>query len=86
MAADPVRTKALACLREGRTTVLRVGVDDAWRPVLVVATVRSSRDRHVYRVQLRDGSWSCTCAAGLRGEACPHAAAVALVTTESAAA
>lgn len=80
MATDPIRSKALACLREGRVTVLGVKLDAAWRPIRVAARVRSSRDGHPYRVQLSLGNWSCTCRAGMRNEPCPHVAAVALVT------
>jgi len=76
MAADPIRSKALACLREGRVTVYGVKLDDRWRPVVVLARVLSSRDRHPYKVQLRDGAWSCGCREGLRGEPCAHVAAV----------
>jgi uncharacterized Zn finger protein len=86
MTADPIRSKALGCLREGRVTVLGVKLDPAWRPIAVVARVSSSRDRHPYRVRLLAGAWSCTCRAGLRDEPCPHVAAVALVTTAGAAA
>jgi hypothetical protein len=71
-------------LRELRVNILRVRVGDDWRPVMVFARVRSSRGRDFYRVQLRDGVWSCTCAAGRRTEACPHALSVSFVTTESA--
>lgn len=84
MPTDPLRAKALACLREGRVAVLRVLPDDRWRPELVVARVRSSRDQHPYRVQYREERWSCSCAAGLRDEPCPHLAAVMLVTTQGA--
>lgn len=83
--ADPLRSKALAVLREARCTVLRVRVDDVWRPVAVLARVRSSRGRQFYRVQLTKEGWSCTCAAGTRDEPCAHIAAVMLVTTAAAA-
>lgn len=83
---DPLRAKALACLREGRVAVLRVLPDPRWQPVLVLARVRSSRDGHPYRVQLHGSRWSCTCRAGMRDEPCPHIAAVMLVTTQGAAA
>jgi hypothetical protein len=86
MAADPMRSRALACLRSGRVTVYGVKLDDAWKPIVVLARVRSSRDRHPYRVQFRDGDWSCDCREGLHGEPCAHVAAVQLVTTEAAAA
>lgn len=86
MGADPLRSRALACLREGRVTVLRVTVNDAWRPVVVFARVLSSRDRHPYRVQLRAGTWTCTCREGLRDQPCAHVTAVALVTTAGVAA
>lgn len=83
--ADPLRSKALACYRELRVNILRVRVDDAWRPVVVFARVRSSQGRHFYRVQLHDGVWTCTCPAGRRDEPCPHVLAVTFVTTASAA-
>lgn len=83
-AADPLRRKALQCIREHRVMVLGVRLDAAWKPVRVVARVRSSRDAHPYRVQLRVGNWSCTCREGLRNEPCGHSAAVALVTTPEA--
>lgn len=86
MPADPMRSKALACLREGRVTVYGVKLDDAWKPLVVLARVLSSRDRHPYRIQFRDGTWSCDCREGLHGEPCPHVAAVQLVTTAAAAA
>lgn len=85
MAADPMRSRALACLRETRVNILRVRVGDDWRPVMVFARVRSSRGRQFYRVQLRDGVWTCTCTAGSHGDPCPHALSVQFVTTESAA-
>lgn len=85
MATDPMRSKALACLRELRVNILRVRVGDDWRPEAVFARVRSSQGRHHYRVQFRDGQWTCTCTAGVRSESCPHALAVQFVTTESAA-
>lgn len=85
MAVDPIRSKALACLRELRVNILRVRVGDDWRPVMVFARVRSSRGPHFYRVQLRDGTWTCTCTAGTRDEQCPHVLSVQYVTTESAA-
>lgn len=84
-AVDPMRSKALACLRELRVNILRVRVGDDWRPVMVFARVRSSQGRHFYRVQLRDGVWTCTCTAGSHDEPCPHVAAVTYVTTASAA-
>jgi len=85
MAADPMRSKALASLRERRVTVYGVKLDDRWRPVAVLARVLSSRDRHPYRVQFRDGSWSCDCRDGLRGDPCAHVAAVQMVTEAEAA-
>lgn len=85
MATDPMRAKALACLREGRVTVLGVRLDAGWQPVRVVARVRSSRDAHPYRVQLRAGQWTCNCRDGLHNQPCAHTAAVALVTTVEAA-
>ena len=85
MTTDPLRPRSLACLREGRVTVLGVKLDAAWRPVTVVARVKSSRDNHKYRVRYLAGQWSCDCRDGLYGNPCAHAAAVALVTTEAAA-
>lgn len=86
MAGDPMRSKALACLREGRVTVLGVKLDAAWHPVAVVARVRSSRDQHPYRVLLRMGMWSCDCRDGQHDQPCAHVAAVQLVTTQDVAA
>lgn len=83
--ADPLRAKALKCIRERRVAVLRVAPDAHWRPTLVIARVRSSRDLHPYRVQLIAGRWTCTCREGLRDEPCAHVAAVVLVTTGAAA-
>jgi hypothetical protein len=85
-AADPLRSRALACLREGRVTVLGVKLDAAWRPVAVVARVRSSRDQHPYRVMYRAGRWSCDCRDGQRDQPCAHVNAVALVTVQEVAA
>lgn len=79
--ADPLRSRALACLREGRVTVLAVGVDKQWQPIRVLARVRSSRDDHLYRIRRIAGTWSCTCREGLREQPCPHVRAVAMVTT-----
>lgn len=79
-ATDPLRAKALACLREGRVNLLRVLPDTHWKPVVVVARVRSSRDQHPYRVWFKNARWSCTCRDGLRKEHCAHVAAVQLVT------
>lgn len=86
-AADPVRTRALACLREGRVRVIGVNNDEQWRPVQVIATVRSSRE-HVgaYRIRFSAGRWSCTCDGVVDGLLCPHASAVALVTMSTVAA
>lgn len=81
---DPLRSKALACLREGRVTVYDVTVDDKWRITHVLARVLSSRDRHPYCVELADSGVTCDCRSGLRGETCAHALAVALVTTTEA--
>lgn len=80
MSNDPLRPRALACLREGRVTILGVKLDAAWRPVRVVARVRSSRDRFAYRVQLRVSRWECNCAAGQKNEPCAHTLAVSMVT------
>lgn len=83
---DPLRPKALSCLREGRVRVLGVRLDARWRPVRILARVRSSRDGHPYRVELRLNDWSCTCRDGQHGEPCAHVRAVQLVTAEDAAA
>lgn len=84
MVADPLRSKALACLREGRVTVYGVGCDAKWRIVSVVARVRSSQDRHPYLTRFSNGNWSCDCRDGQRDLPCPHVVAVALVTTTGA--
>ena len=84
MPTDPLRSKALACLREGRVTVLGVKLDEKWRPVSVVARVLSSRDRHPYRVRIEQGKTSCNCRDGMNGDRCPHGVAVALVTSDGA--
>lgn len=85
MTTDPMRPRALAALRSGRVTVLGVKLDAAWRPVTVIARVKSSRDNHRYRVRYLAGQWSCDCRDGQHGIPCAHTAAVALVTTETAA-
>jgi hypothetical protein len=82
-AADPLRRKALQCLREGRTRVIQVSGG------VVVAVVRSSRDGHPYNVEYNPargdlrGGWSCDCREGRRELPCAHTLAVALVTTGS---
>jgi hypothetical protein len=89
--ADPRRRKALACLREGRVSVLFVSASSSelvttWQqvePLAVLARVRSSRDRHPYRVQYDKSTWSCDCREGRRDLPCAHTLAVALVTTGS---
>lgn len=85
-ATDPLRSKALACLREARVTVLRVRLGEDWQPDLVMARVKSSRENiQPYRVRFSAGRWSCTCGVGVGVDVpCPHAAAVALVTTAAA--
>lgn len=81
---DPMRSRALAILREGRCTVL---ASDWTSPMVtavrVIAVVRSSRDRNrLYAVDYPSGGggWSCTCWAGQRDESCPHVLAVRYVT------
>lgn len=76
---DPLRSKALACLREGRVTVLAIQRDGDV-PDRVLARVRSSRDDYMYRVEFRAGAWTCGCRNGLRDETCGHVEAVRLVT------
>lgn len=72
------RRKALACLREGRVTVLEAGHVHFGRPTRVTAAVRSSRDGGpTYAVDLVGSAWACTCRAG---HPCAHSLAVALVT------
>lgn len=88
--SDPVRARALAALREGRVTVLGVKLDEQWRPVHVLATVRSSRENvRPHRVRFVAGRWSCTCPESTVADgvtrSCPHSAAVALVTVGVAA-
>jgi hypothetical protein len=84
-AADPVRAKALACLREARVTVMAVKLSAEWRPVLVMARVKSSRDNvRPYRVRFSAGQWTCTCDSRVSDGACPHIHAVSLVTTAAA--
>jgi hypothetical protein len=83
---DPARSKALACLREARVAVLAVKLSADWRPVLVMARVKSSRDNvKPYRVRFSAGQWTCTCDARIADGPCPHIRAVSLVTTEAAA-
>lgn len=79
---DPFRSRALACLREARVRILGVHLTSDWRPIVVMARVRSSRDGHPYRVQYRSGAWSCTCVDGMHGRSCAHVRAVQLVTLE----
>jgi len=81
-----VRPAALRAIGTGRVTVLSVKLDAEWKPARVVAAVRSSSNGHRYRVQLRAGTWCCTCRDGLRGEDCSHVQAVALVTRPDGAA
>lgn len=78
-----MRSKALACLRTGRVTIVHARkANDTDLPIAVVAYVASSRpERSRYVVDLTgDGDWSCTCWRGNRGESCAHLAAVQLVT------
>lgn len=83
MSGDPMRQRALGILREGRCSVVRAVDDEFHVPQRVMAIVRSSRPNHSpYAVELlRDGSWTCTCHAGMRDEPCAHVHAVQLVTT-----
>ena len=83
---NPLRRKALACIREGRVAIRRVETnaltdnDDIYK---VGAIVRSSRDNHPYRVEYHGviAKWSCDCREGRRDLPCAHTLAVALVTT-----
>ena len=90
---DPFRKRALACIREGRVSVVFVKSESdervtTWQqvvPTAVLARVLSSRDRHPYRVKFEGsfvgGAWSCDCREGRRDLPCAHTLAVALVTT-----
>ena len=81
-----LRPKALPILREGRVSVVRATCDEQQRPVRVMAMVRSSREHHGpyvvdgKRLDTSEPRWDCTCMPGMRGERCPHVAAVQLVT------
>jgi hypothetical protein len=77
--ATPLRPKALAVLREGRLTMLRVECRNTAHEVdEVIARVQSSREGGpAYAVDLSFGQWTCTCR---RDEPCAHIAAVQLVT------
>lgn len=81
---DPLRTKALAALREGRVTIIEADPDDDQkRPGSVVARVETSRpNSHRYYVVDRSSGarWACTCDAWQSGMPCAHVAAVQLVT------
>jgi len=82
-----LRRRALACLREGRVTILHAEGDDFPNradvaPDRVVAAVQSSRTggpRYAVDLMPRDG-WSCTC----DRPDCPHIAAVQIVAGQAA--
>ena len=75
-----LRRRALACLREGRVTILQAEGDEM--PRRVVAAVQSSRTGGPrYAVDLVPrGGWSCTC----DRPDCPHIAAVQIVAGQAA--
>jgi hypothetical protein len=77
MAMD-VRSQACSYLRDGRVRVFvaRPGGDDD-KPLAVRAYVYGWSRRHFVRLNY-GGAWLCSCTA--RGDACPHIAAVKLVT------
>lgn len=75
---SPIRTKALAILREQRLRLVTVKCPDGGTvPDLILARVKGFHG--VYAVDLIAGRWTCTCREGLDGE-CAHAWAVRLVT------
>jgi hypothetical protein len=78
---NPLRRKALSCIREGRVSVRYCALGT--KADLVTAVVRSSRDGHPYSVKYAAGEWRCTCREGRRELPCAHTLAVALVTTGS---
>ncbi len=83
--ANPVRTKALAAIRERRVTVVHAVCRKTAHDVdEVIARVVSSQDNGpVYVVDLLDATWTCTCPDA--GD-CVHVAAVQLVTGHPSAA
>jgi len=89
--SNPLRRKALQCIREGRVAVLwvKASSDEAVTtfarvaPTSVLARVVSSRDRHPYKITFTGDAWLCDCREGQRGLPCAHTLAVALVTTGS---
>ena len=75
------RSRALACLREGRVTILSAEAGEG-SPAVVVAAVRSSRTggpRYAVDLTFR-GGWSCTC----DRPDCAHIAAVQIATGQAA--
>ncbi len=79
--ADPLRARALACLRESRVVVRHAeilgGAGSNASPTVVIATVRSSREgQRPYRVDLLNDRWTCTCTV----TPCPHLLAVKMCT------
>lgn len=80
---DPLRTKALSALRDGRVMVIHVVSEHGCpAPVRVVAKVRTSRpdSRRVHVVDLSRAGWQCTCDAWKSGNDCAHLRAVQMVT------
>jgi len=76
-----LRRRALACLREGRVTILNAEAGEGG-PAVVLAAVQSSRiggPRYAVDLMPRDG-WSCTC----DQRDCPHIAAVQIVAGQAA--
>lgn len=78
---DPLRSRALAILREGRLTVIYARNTGDSEPDQLVVAVRSSRDGGgTYAIDFLDGAWTCTCRDGAQNRPCAHMEAARLVT------
>lgn len=76
--ATPLRSKALAVLREGRLSVVSARSTSALELTELVVRVRSSREGGPsYAVDYLDGVWDCTCR---RPQPCAHVTAAQLVS------
>lgn len=84
---DPIRTKALAFLRDGRLTVIDATTSQIGGPSSpqALATVRDGRDTMAVE-RRRDGTCWCECPDGQNtyDAVCTHAYALRLVTGGSA--